>query len=80
MCIRDRSADAARSFFAAHPLVEPLARTRMLARAPADKPRAAAQAAEKAQAKLDDALAVYLTGTLEPAQKAYNCLLYTSLE
>ena len=39
---------------------------------PADKPRAAAQAAEKAQAKLDDALAVYLTGTLEPAQKAYN--------
>jgi uncharacterized protein YPO0396 len=33
---------------------------------------AAAQAAEKAQAKLDDALAVYLTGTLEPAQKAYN--------
>ena len=34
--------------------------------------RAAAQAAEKAQAKLDDALAVYLTGTLEPAQKAYN--------
>jgi len=52
--------------------VEPLARTRMLALAPADKPRAAAQAAEKAQAKLDDALAVYLTGTLEPAQKAYN--------
>lgn len=67
-----QSADAARSFFAAHPLVEPLARTRMLALAPADKPRAAAQAAEKAQAKLDDALAVYLTGTLEPAQKAYN--------
>lgn len=53
-----QSADAARSFFAAHPLVEPLARTRMLALAPADKPRAAAQAAEKAQAKLDDALAV----------------------
>ena len=67
-----QSADAARSFFAAHPLVEPLARTRMLALAPADKPRAAAQAAEKAQAKLDDALAVYLTGTLEPAQKEYN--------
>ena len=67
-----QSADAARSFFAAHPLVEPLARARMLALAPADKPRAAAQAAEKAQAKLDDALAVYLTGTLEPAQKAYN--------
>ena len=67
-----QSADAARSFFAAHPLVEPLARARMLALAPADKPRAAAQAAEKAQAKLDDALTVYLTGTLEPAQKAYN--------
>ena len=30
------------------------------------------RAAEKAQATLDDALAVYLTGTLEPAQKAYN--------
>ena len=67
-----QSADAARKCFAAHPLLEPLARTRMLALAPADKPRAAAQAAEKAQAKLDDALAVYLTGTLEPAQKAYN--------
>ena len=67
-----QSADAVQKFFAAHPLVEPLARTRMLALAPADKPRAAAQAAEKAQAKLDDALAVYLTGTLEPAQKAYN--------
>ena len=67
-----QSAEAARSFFAAHPLVEPLARARMLALAPADQPRAAAQAAEKAQAKLDDALAVYLTGTLEPAQKAYN--------
>ena len=70
--VRKKDVDAARSFFAAHPLVEPLARTRMLALAPADKPRAAAQAAEKAQAKLDDALAVYLTGTLEPAQKAYN--------
>ena len=59
-----QSADAVQKFFAAHPLVEPLARTRMLALAPADKPRAAAQAAEKAQAKLDDALAVYLPGTL----------------
>ena len=67
-----QSADTAKAFFAAHPLVEPLARARMQALAPADKPRAAAQAAEKAQAKLDDALAVYLTGTLEPAQKAYN--------
>ena len=67
-----QSADAARSFFAAHPLLEPLANARVAALAPADRPRAAAQAAEKAQAKLDDALAVYLTGTLEPAQKAYN--------
>ena len=67
-----QSAAAAQSFFAAHPLVEPLARARVLALAPAEKPRAAATAAEKAQAKLDDALAVYLTGTLEPAQKAYN--------
>jgi len=33
---------------------------------------AAAQAAEKAQAKLDDALTVYLNSTLEPAQRAYN--------
>ena len=39
-----QSADAAKSFFAAHPLVEPLARSRMLALAPADKPRAAALA------------------------------------
>ena len=67
-----QSADAARKFFAAHPLLEPLARTRMQVLAPADKPAAAAQAAEKAQARLDDALTAYLTGTLEPAQKAYN--------
>jgi len=67
-----QSADAARKFFAAHPAAEPLARTRMQALAPADKPAAAAQAAEKAQARLDDALTAYLTGTLEPAQKAYN--------
>jgi len=33
---------------------------------------AAAQAAEKAQAKLDDALTVYLNSTLEPAQREYN--------
>lgn len=64
---------AAESFFAGHPLVEPLARSRMQTLTGADKtPRAAAQAAEKAQAKLDDALAVYLSNTLEPAQKAYN--------
>lgn len=64
---------AAESFFAGHPLVEPLARSRMQILTGADKtPRAAAQAAEKAQAKLDDALAVYLSNTLEPAQKSYN--------
>ena len=67
-----QSAETARKFFAGNPLLEPLARTRMQALAPAEKPKAAAQAAERAQAKLDDALAVYLTGTLEPAQKAYN--------
>ena len=39
-----QSADAARKFFAAHPLLEPLARTRMQALAPADKPAAAAHA------------------------------------
>lgn len=64
---------AAESFFAGHPLVEPLARSRMQTLTGAEKTsRAAAQAAEKAQAKLDDALAVYLSNTLEPAQKAYN--------
>ena len=67
-----QSAAAAQSFFAAHPLVEPLARTRMQTLAAPGKPRAAMQAAEKAQARLDDALTAYLTGTLEPAQKAYN--------
>lgn len=64
---------AAERFFAGYPLLEPLARTRMQTLTGADKtPRAAAQTAEKAQAKLDDALALYLSGTLEPAQKAYN--------
>ena len=64
---------AAESFFAAHPLVEPLSRSRQQALTGPDKsPRAAAQAAEKAQAKLDDALTVYLNSTLEPAQREYN--------
>ena len=68
-----QSAKATETFFAAHPLIEPLSRTRWQALTGPDKsPRTAAQAAEKAQARLDDALAVYLTGTLEPAQKAYN--------
>lgn len=69
----EKSAQAAESFFAAHPLVEPLSRSRQQALTGPDKSsRAAAQAAEKAQAKLDDALTVYLNSTLEPAQKAYN--------
>lgn len=67
------SKQTADAFFATHPLVEPLARARMQALTAPDKtPKAAAQAAEKAQARLDDALAGYLASTLEPAQKAYN--------
>ena len=69
----EKSAQAAESFFAAHPLVEPLSRSRQQALTGPDKsPRAAAQAVEKAQAKLDDALTVYLNSTLEPAQREYN--------
>ena len=64
--------DAADRFFAQHPLLEPLARERFAALSRDKGPRYAAQSAEKAQARLDDALAVYLTGTLEPAQKEYN--------
>ena len=64
--------DAADRFFAQHPLLEPLARERFAALSKDKGPRYAAQSAEKAQARLDDALAVYLTGTLEPAQKEYN--------
>ena len=71
------SAEAAESFFAKYPLLEPLARERWEQLEKADpqnakSPRAAAQAAEKAQPKLDESLQLYLTGTLEPAQKAYN--------
>ena len=69
------SADAANAFFAKYPLLEPLARERWAALSGPDKAkpdRAVAQAAEKAQTKLDEALQLYLTGTLEPAQKAYN--------
>ena len=69
------SADAANAFFAKYPLLEPLARERRAALSGPDKAkpdRAVAQAAEKAQTKLDEALQLYLTGTLEPAQKAYN--------
>ena len=56
-------------------LLEPLARERWAALSGPDKAKpdhAVAQAAEKAQTKLDEALQLYLTGTLEPAQKAYN--------
>ena len=71
------SADAAEQFFAKYPLLEPLARERWEQLEKADpqnakSPRAAAQTAEKAQPKLDESLQLYLTGTLEPAQKAYN--------
>ena len=71
------SAEAAEHFFAAYPLLEPLARERWEQLTKADPqnartPRAAVQAAEKAQAKLDESLQLFLTGTLEPAQKAYN--------
>ena len=64
--------DTADRFFAQYPLLEPLARERFAALSKDKGPRYAAQSAEKAQARLDDALAVYLTGTLEPAQKEYN--------
>ena len=64
--------DAADRFFGQYPLLEPLARERFAALNKDKGPRYAAQSAEKAQARLDDALAVYLTGTLEPAQKEYN--------
>ena len=64
--------DAADRFFGQYPLLEPLARERFAALSKDKGPRYAAQSAEKAQARLDDALAVYLTGTLEPAQKEYN--------
>ena len=69
----DRSAEAAKRFFAEYPLLEPLARERRQQLAPPDKgPRAAALAAEKAQPRLDEELQACLTGTLEPAQRDYN--------
>ena len=68
-----QSAEAAQHFFAGHPLLEPLAQERKsFLMADGRTARAAAQAAEKAQTKLDDTLQAYLTTTLEPAQKAYN--------
>ena len=70
--VAKQSRDAADGFFKKYPLLEPLAQKRFEELAEGKTARAAAQAAEKAQAKLDDILQVYLTGTLEPAQKSYN--------
>ncbi len=67
-----QSAKTAEDFFAKHPLLEPLARNRFEELTASRDARTAAQTAEKAQVKLDDALQAYLSGTLEPAQKKYN--------
>ena len=68
-----QSAGAAQTFFEKYPLLEPLAQERKKGLMTGGRTaRAAAQAAEKAQIKLDDTLQSYLTATLEPAQKAYN--------
>ena len=68
-----QSAGAAQTFFEKYPLLEPLAQERKKGLMTGGRTaRAAAQAAEKAQTKLDDTLQSYLTATLEPAQKAYN--------
>ena len=62
----------AEEFFARYPLLEPLAQKRFAELSEGRNARAAAQTAEKAQAKLDDALQACLTTALEPAQKSYN--------
>ena len=68
-----QSAGAAQTFFEKSPLLEPLAQERKKGLMTGGRTaRAAAQAAEKAQTKLDDTLQSYLTATLEPAQKACN--------
>ena len=68
-----QSREAAEAFFAQHPLLEPLAQERKKGLMTGGRTaRAAAQTAEKAQTRLDDALRVYLTSTLEPAQRDYN--------
>ena len=68
-----QSAAAAEAFFGKYPLLEPLAQERKKGLMTGGRTaRAAAQTAEKAQTKLDDALQSYLSTTLEPAQKEYN--------
>ena len=68
-----QSRKAAEAFFAQHPLLEPLAQERKKGLMTGGRTaRAAAQTAEKAQTRLDDALRAYLTSTLEPAQRDYN--------
>ena len=68
-----QSREAAEAFFAQHPLLEPLAQERKKGLMTGGRTaRAAAQTAEKAQTRLDDALQAYLTSTLEPAQRDYN--------
>ena len=68
-----QSREAAEGFFAQHPLLEPLAQERKKGLMTGGRTaRAAAQTAEKAQTRLDDALRAYLTSTLEPAQRDYN--------
>ena len=68
-----QSREAAEAFFAQHPLLEPLAQERKKGLMTGGRTaRAAAQTAEKAQTRLDDALRSYLTSTLEPAQRDYN--------
>ena len=68
-----QSTAAAEAFFGKYPLLEPLAQERKKGLMTGGRTaRAAAQTAEKAQTKLDDALQSYLSTTLEPAQKEYN--------
>jgi len=68
-----QSTAAAEAFFGKYPLLEPLAQERKKSLMTGGRTaRAAAQTAEKAQTKLDDALQSYLSTTLEPAQKEYN--------
>ena len=71
-----QSTAAAEAFFGKYPLLEPLAQERKKGLMTGGRTaRAAAQTAEKAQTKLDDALQSYLSTTLEPAQKEYIPLL-----
>ena len=68
-----QSREAAETFFAQHPLLEPLAQERKKGLMTGGRTaRAAAQTAEKAQTRLDDTLRSYLASTLEPAQRDYN--------